>query len=221
MTVCLRCEARAARSANAGSGLARLALLLVLSGFGASAAQATTILDLDAFPAGSQVPDGAVVAFADGSGGTATIDNFLDRQITFTDSNFIDGRVFCLHQQFGCGMSGAMYFSTAIADLTLRVEQTSTFSNVRVRAFNGGGLVGELRWNDIDPALTNFGRTRLYDFSSVGAIDALEFNSLGDIAFYGDFRFIVPAAQVPAPAGAALLLMGLALSAGRSARPRD
>ena len=217
MTVCLRREARAAR---ATPGLAGRTLLLVLFAFCASAAHATTILDLDAFPAGSQVPDGAVVAFADGSGGTATIDNFLDRQITFTDSNFIDGRVFCLHQQFGCGMSGAMYFSAAIADLTLRVEQTSTFSNVRVRAFKDGGLVGELRWNDIDPALTNFGRTRLYDFSSVGAIDALEFNSLGDIAFYGDFRFSVPAAEVPAPASAALLLMSLALTAGRSARRR-
>lgn len=136
-----------------------------------------------------------------------------DRDITFFDSNYVNpSRVFCLQKQFGCGFSGAIYFSTAIADLSFVVEQTSTLSNIHATAYNGSDIVGTLAWNDIpfDGSSYPVGPTRLYDFTGYGPITALVVNSLGDTAFYGDFRFEGVNQSAPAPALPALMLMALA-----------
>lgn len=171
---------------------------------------ANEILDLDVFAAGSQQPDGITIPAAGSSGISAQLDNFLDKNISFFDSNYISSRVFCFNLQFGCGMSGAVYFSEAVEDVSLEVEQTSTLSNVRIDAYFEGGIVESLFWNDIT-ASPSFGPTRLFDFSGAGLISALVMNSLGDTAFYGNFRFTEVSTAVPEPSSLLLLAFSLAL----------
>lgn len=172
-------------------------------------ASAGQILDLEAFSANSSHSDPLVVSYAGGVSGTAVLDNFLDRDITFFDSNYIlPSRVFCFEKQFGCGMTGAIYFSTVIQDLTFMVEQTSEISNVRAEIYNGSTLVSSLYWNDITGPATP-GKTRLYDFTGLGPITSLVLNSQGDIALYGDFAFAEYSASVPEPSALLLCLLGV------------
>ncbi len=189
------------------------ATTLVAALAGAPLASATTMLDLEQFAAGSSHGDGLIIPFLGSVSGHAQIDNYLDRDITFFDSNYVNPpRVFCLQKQFGCGFSGAIYFSTAIADLSFVVEQTSTLSNVQATAYNGASIVGTIAWNDIpfDGSSYPTGPTRLFDFGGAGPITAVVVNSLGDTAFYGDFRFESVNQSVPAPALPALMLIALA-----------
>ena len=187
------------------------ATTLVAALAGAPLASATTMLDLEQFAAGSSQADGLLVPFIGDIDGHAIIDNYLDRNIDFANSNILaNPRVFCLKQLFGCGMSGAVYFSTAIADLTFVVGQSSELSNVHATAYYDGNIVANLTWNDIPFDIAYPGKNRLYDFTGYGPIDTVVLNSQGDITFYGDFRFESVNHSVPAPALPALMLMALA-----------
>lgn len=198
-----------------------LGLLVILIGLALPAQAGPVTLNID--PAGTVETDGHQLQFSDGSG-FATVDNYFDDSTDFFDSQFLTSSVFCFDRRFGvCDASGALTFSTAIFDLKLTMEQTSTFNpNANAAIYNNGAFITRLFWRDIiyDPLnpLTP-GPTRLFDFSGFGPITELRLTP-GDTVFYGDFAFNT--AAVPAPPAIALLLLGLlGLCRARHCRARQ
>lgn len=183
--------------------------LAAAAGLVLSTAASSATLDFSPYPKNSSWSDALVVDTDDPSIGPVTLDNYLDREITFVDAANDSLRVFCFEKQFGCGMSGAMHFSTAVTDLSFIAIQTSELSNIQAQAYDGTTLLSSLRWDDLLQA-PGIAKSRVFDFGSIGPVTRIVLNSLGDTTFYGGFSFdAYRATSAPEPSSLWLMVLGL------------